>query len=115
MNGRDHEELLSAYHDGELAGEERASVERLLEGDVAAREALDDMVDLSRLLGAMPRPAAPSDLHAAVMRQVRQAAPTRPAPTQPAVRPRRYWIWSAATVACLLLVIFVVQQNFIAS
>jgi anti-sigma factor RsiW len=112
MNGRDHEELLSAYHDGELAGEERASVERLLDNDVTAREVLDDMADLSRLLGALPRPAAPPEMHAAVMRQVRQAAPTRAAQPQPAARPRRYWIWSAATVACLLVVVFIVQQNF---
>ncbi len=111
MNGRDHEELLSAYHDGELAGEERASVERRLDNDVMAREVLDDMADLSRLLGAVPRPAAPPEMHAAVMQQVRLVAPTRAAQPRPAVRPRRYWIWSAATVACLLLVLFIVQQN----
>jgi anti-sigma factor RsiW len=111
MNGRDHDELLSAYHDGELAGEERASVERLIGDDLPAREVLDDIADMSRLLGALPRPAAPPEMHAAVMRQVRQAAPTRAAQSRPVARPRRYWVWSAATVACLLLVVFIVQQN----
>ena len=114
MNGRDHEELLSAYHDGELAGAERASVERLLDEDVSAREALDDVADLSRLLASLPHPAAPTGLRDAVMQQVRQAAPTRAASPPPATRPRRYWIWSAATVAGLVLVVFVVQHNLIA-
>lgn len=119
MNSRDHEELLSAYHDGELAGGERADVEQWLAEDESARDILEEIADLSRVLADCPRPAAPPELYAGVMEQVRQAAPVRAAGA-PAARPshasaaaarpsRRYWAWSAATVAGLFVAVLTFQ------
>lgn len=108
MNSRDHEELLSAYHDGELAGGERTDIEQWLAEDESAREILEEIADLSRVLAECPRPVAPPELYAAVMHQVRQATPVRASAA--AARPsRRYWVWSAATVAGLFAAIMTFQ------
>ena len=46
MNGRD-EELLSAYYDGELPEEERSRAEQLLTDELAARDMLDEVAEVS--------------------------------------------------------------------
>lgn len=111
MNGREHEELLSAYHDGELAAGEGADVAQWLAEDGQARDTLEEIADLSRLLAACPTPAAPADLRTAVMERVRQSAPVRAAPRAPTARPsRRYWVLGAATVAGLFLAVLTIPH-----
>lgn len=59
-------EQLTAYLDGELAGDERGAVEALLERDAEARALLDDLRRTSRLIGSLPHATAPSDMAASV-------------------------------------------------
>ncbi len=101
MNAERKFEILSAYHDGELTGEERAAAERLLEESLEAREALEDMAEVSDAVRSLPRPRAPERLRADVMEQVvrlRPAAAGRPLRTS-----RRVWVYSAATAATALV------------
>src|SRR5262245_40665878 len=103
MSGR-NEELLSAYFDGELTDDEKVLVEQLLADDIAARETLDEVAEVSGWIRSLPRPAAPADLHAAVLARVR-AATTPVQAASSATRPkRRHQLhWIAATAASLLI------------
>ncbi|MBL8851425.1 MAG: hypothetical protein JNG89_17205, partial [Planctomycetaceae bacterium] len=107
MSGR-NEELLSAYFDGELTGDEKSLVEQRLADDVAARDTLDDMAEVSAWIRSLPRPAAPADLHGAVLSRVRAAA-TPVHVAAPASRPQRRWNLRriAATSAALLAVVVI--------
>lgn len=101
MSGHD-EEMLSAYIDGELSGEDRSSVEQWLADDVAARELLDELTETSTLVRALPRPTAPEDLRNEVLNRLR-ATPAA-TPRSPAFRPgwRRPAVWVTASAAGLL-------------
>lgn len=54
-------EMLSAYLDGQLTGEERARVERLLEEDGEARHLLEELREVSRAVSTLPRESLPDD------------------------------------------------------
>jgi hypothetical protein len=101
MNAERKFEILSAYHDGELTGEERAAAERLLEESVEAREALEDMAEVSDAVRSLPRPRAPEALRADVMERVVRLRPA--AAGKPRHTSRRVWIYSAATAATALV------------
>lgn len=102
MIGRD-EELLSAFHDGELTEDEKSAVERLVVEDGAARDALDEIAEVSAWLRSLPRPAAPADLRQHVMSQLRAHSAAAPR-TRPASRSaRRYANWAAVSATALLL------------
>src|SRR5688572_17464445 len=101
MNGRD-EELLSALHDGELAGDERDSAERVA-AEAGAREVLDDYAEISSCLRSLPSLPAPVELRDAVMQRVRAAIPAQVAPAPAVHRParRNVWRWSATAAAAV--------------
>ena len=56
------EELLNAYHDGQLNAREAAKVERLLEKDAHAKLLLDQIAQTSQLVRQLPRAEAPESL-----------------------------------------------------
>lgn len=98
MQGHD-EELLSAFHDGELHGDEREAVERTLAESAAARDTLEEFVELRTALQSLPRSAAPAALQSAVMRQLRAAQPLAAPPARPRGHAALRWI--VPTAACL--------------
>lgn len=60
------EEQLSAYVDGELTADERSKVEAALAESPEARQRLEELRQVSRLVGTLPRGEAPEDLHEAL-------------------------------------------------
>lgn len=111
MNGRD-EELLSAYYDGELPDEERARAEQLLTDDVAAREVLDEVAEVSGWIRELPRTAAPAGLHDDVLARIRTSAAALPLKSAPARSSWRRWAgWTAASAAGLLIAAFLFRNE----
>jgi hypothetical protein len=111
-NGAPHiNDLISALHDGELAGHEREAAEQLLEESADSRAELEDYRALSELLRELPAVSAPDGMRAAVMRQIEREQPPAPV-ASPALRRQRPWrfrigiIASMLTAAAALLVIF---------
>lgn len=88
-NGRPtSDELLSAYHDGELSAADRDAVERLLADSADARAELEDYRALSEQFGGIPKERAPADLRAAVLQRI-QPPRSVPAPIVGSTGPRR--------------------------
>ncbi|MFO1093237.1 MAG: hypothetical protein U0992_07970 [Planctomycetaceae bacterium] len=111
MNGRD-EELLSAYFDGELTGDEQSRAEQLLAENLAAREALDELADVSSRLRQLPRPPAPAGMREDVLRQLRaRSALVKTPAADPRSRWRRPAAWIGSVAAGLLIAVFVYQQR----
>lgn len=69
MNQREElgDELLSAYLDGELSGDERREVERLLSEDPARRQALEELQALSGDFQTLPRYELADDFYQRVL------------------------------------------------
>jgi hypothetical protein len=112
MNGRD-EELLSAYYDGELPDEEKTRAELLLTEDVSAREALDEVAEVSGWLRELPRTAAPDGLREEVLARIRSSAAALPVKSAPVRSSWRRWAgWSALSAAGLLVAALVFRQQF---
>lgn len=114
MNGRD-EELLSAYLDGELTDDERSRVEQWLADDLSAREALDELAEVSAWVRGLPRPAAPVDVHNAVLVRVRPLnapASARSAPRGPMWRRRAAWLGSSAALLLVAFTLFLARPVF---
>ena len=58
----DISQRLSAYLDGELEGDQRRQVERLLRGNAPARQLLEELRCTTALVAALPRHAAPESI-----------------------------------------------------
>lgn len=97
------DELLSAYYDGELADDERAAAERLLDESADAGAELDDYRELSELLRRLPIAKAPPGLRAAVLQQIDalpDSATRRPAAASTPIATRaRGWKRSIVLIA----------------
>jgi len=105
MNGCD-EELLSAYYDGELPEEEKSRAEQLLADDVAAREVLDEVAEVSGWIRDLPRASAPASLREDVLARIRKPAPPAPLSSAPARSNwRRQANWAAVSAVGLLLAV----------
>lgn len=72
MNNPSENELLSAYLDGELTAEERSRVERLLAGDPAAKQLLDELRTLKAAVQSLPREGVGEDLSSNIFRIAQQ-------------------------------------------
>ncbi len=96
------DELLSAYVDGELSGDQAAQVEQRLSVDPKAKQLVEEMRALSDTLQAMPCETANKDLREAVL----QRTVTLPREGR-ATRGVRRWGWAAMALAAgLLLMVF---------
>jgi hypothetical protein len=97
-------ELLSAYVDGELNGEQLAQVEQRLRTDSAAQQLVDELRSLSTTLQAMPRESVGENLSKSVLQRVeRTKLPEKASATGGA----RRWGWAAMALAAALLLMFV--------
>lgn len=130
------EELLSAYLDGELTGEERSRVERWLADSPDARQLLDELRSLKTSLERMPRARLGHDFAEHVLRHAEREVLTgdvgehaAPIPTSASAkkiesaarverlsglswqRLRRPVIWASLTLAAGLLIMFV-ERDF---
>ncbi|MEX0866671.1 MAG: zf-HC2 domain-containing protein, partial [Pirellulales bacterium] len=119
MNVR-NEELLSAYLDGELSGEEQARVEQLLAENGSFRSLHDDLRALRIDVESLPRYAAPEGFAQQVLaearRQAAKATAVGPAPEQNgkvdlpeqgsiAMSGRSRWVWPLIAAAAALLIL----------
>lgn len=110
MNGRD-EELLSAYFDGELTGDEQSRAEQLLAESTVAREALDEFAEVSSRLRDLPRPPAPAGVREDVLRRLRaHSPPVRVPAADSRPRWRRPAAWIGSVAAGLLVAVVGYQQ-----
>lgn len=104
------EEMLSAYVDGELAGQERAAVEAWLAEDPAAREKVEDFRRLSGLFSGIPRTEVPQEFPANVL----QLAERRMLLPEPAAvrrqQPFRRWLVAVGAPLASAAVLFVIAQ-----
>ena len=74
-----HDELISAYLDGELTSEEQARVERALDENVELRQMFDELRVLRSTLQSLPREEPSSDWSQAVLRRAERAMLAAPA------------------------------------
>jgi negative regulator of sigma E activity len=106
------DELLSAYLDGELAGEELARAERLVAEQPGSRQWLAELRALGEGLRALPRSHLGEGFPERVLRKAErqllsesQVPLASPADSSPARwRNKRPWIYAAASLAAGLLV-----------
>jgi anti-sigma factor RsiW len=116
-------ELLSAYLDGELTAAEQSRVERLLAGDTAAKQLLDELLALKAAVQSLPREGVGEDLSPRIFQiaaERKMSGPDSPPSSEPEhSRPRlvrqiadrfqnnpRMIVWPLVivTVAVLLMV-----------
>lgn len=106
MDQAHYDELLSAYLDRELSPDERATVDRLLEKSVEARERLHDLEVTSRFMRAQPQLQLGVDFADGVIDRLRSESLIRPAPAEPKPILRRnvWWVGAPLAAAATLLV-----------
>lgn len=68
----DADALMSAYLDKQLAPEEAARVEKLLAESPEAREELDGLENMLKLVKALPEVVAPPDFYEKVAKKIRR-------------------------------------------
>jgi len=95
-------DLISAFHDGELAGHDLQAAEQLLEESADSRAELEDYRALSELLRELPAVSPPEGLRAAVMRRIEQASSAPPVQSATPTRPRRRWRFRVGLVVTML-------------
>jgi len=78
MNEMSHDELLSAYLDGELTADQQAQVERRLASDPRARQLIDDLRALRATLQDLPEQMIEEDLAPIVLRVAERRMLTEP-------------------------------------
>ncbi len=113
MNQRDDytDELVSAYFDGELAGDELARVEQLLTRGERESQWLEQIKSLRQDLRLMPTPQPERDFSRRTLEAVRRAQPEMPPPhivprvatNAPSLRRLSGWVSAAVAVAAVLL------------
>ncbi len=109
------DELLSAYVDGELTGEELAQVERRLADDPQSRQLVEELRLMSVEVQSLPRQTVGEDLRATVMQRAERAMLLGTEERQ-ALRPSesgssRRWMWPAMAVAASLLLAVFLPKN----
>ena len=72
MKNQPENELLSAYLDGELTAAEQSRVERLLAGDPAAKQLLDELRTLNAAVQSLPREGLGEDLSSRIFQIAEQ-------------------------------------------
>jgi len=113
MARRPSEEMLQAYHDGELGFFARRRVERELAASPEARDALSSLALVGELVRESQTASVPVDLWAEIARQLPAAAPRaaeveRPGPAEVLswlLRPAGVAVAAAAVLAALVLLL----------
>lgn len=112
------DELLSAYLDDELTPEERARVEERLKADPRARQLLDELRAVSRVMKELPPATLGADLRETVLRRAERAmlvsgkrdsagGPNEIGRRMPFGRSKRAWFWAGTAIAAgLMLMVF---------
>ncbi len=110
-----HEELISAYVDGELTDEEQRQVKQLLSEDEAARQLFAEFQSLRSSLRSLPAESVDHEFSKEILERVEQvsseqsrvtALPARQEPREPTFRPRML-LWPAmAIAAAIMLMVF---------
>ena len=99
------EELLNAYHDGQLDEQEAAEVERLLETDARAKLLLDQIAQTSQRVRQLPRAEAPESLRDDIRFQLERDQLLNPQPDRLGRMGRTHlrlrWLTAAAAVILL--------------
>lgn len=117
MNHKPTNDLISAYHDGELSAAERAEVEQLLATSPAARAELESYQSLSGLLREAGRPTLSADLTPAVMQMIEQRMLLPETATRPERKTRSGQVWTrwavliAAVAAGLIVAVQVAPRH----
>ena len=112
-----HDEMLSAYLDGELSAEEQAEVERRLAEEPESRQLLEELRAMSGAIQAMPRHKLGEEFRDQVLRRAERAMLTEPVrprdepederrATLPIGRSLRPLIWAGLTIAAAILLMF---------
>ena len=97
-----NDELLSAYLDGELVGDERLQVEMRLRDDPDARELLEELRSVSESFQRLPSCKLDVDLRERVLSRVTTMSQLETVE----VAANRRWIYAAAAIAAALLLMF---------
>lgn len=98
------DELLSAFHDGEVTSGERAAVEQRLVTSADARRELSEIREISALLKELPRDRLPSEFPQQVLQAIEREMliPSQAADSTESsaarVTPARRWIGAAAVL-----------------
>lgn len=111
-------ELLSAYMDGELSGEELRAVEQWLATDPAAQAQLEEMQSVSATLQALPRESLSDERKQAIADQVHRiddsdagASGSDGVPAVRIGRSTRGWLYSAAAIAAAIAIMLSVSGD----
>lgn len=99
-----NDELLSAYVDGELTGEELAQVEERLQNDPAARELVEELRQLSSTLQGLPKESVGSDLRQKILVCGEKALEHHSGSP-------RQWMWAVLALAAALMLMFVLPED----
>ena len=101
------DELLSAYVDGELTGEQLAQVEQQLADDPRACQLVDELRTLSREIQSLPKETIGQDLRTTVLQRAERAmllGSESPVVSKPrAASSSRRWAWAAMAIAASLM------------
>ncbi|MFM9961594.1 MAG: anti-sigma factor family protein [Planctomycetaceae bacterium] len=98
------DDLLSAFHDGEVTSAERAAVEQRLATSADARRELSEIREISALLKELPRDRLPSEFPQQVLQSIEREMLIPSQPTDSTelssarVSPTRRWIGAAAVL-----------------
>jgi len=108
-----HPELLSAYIDGELTGEELRVVEAWLAEDSDARALADEMRSVSATLQALPPQELSGDWSHQLSTRLDEVAKPHDQATfnVPLGRSSRGWLYSAAAIAAAVAIMFFVPRE----
>lgn len=115
-----HDELISAYLDDELAPDQRDEVERLLASDAGARRLRDELRAQRDALSKLPRLSLGEDLTGAVLRAAeRRMLLDTPMPATAASRDTPDWLrrarrpaaWAALVLAAGLLIMLLAPRR----
>ncbi len=109
------DELLSAYVDGELTGEQLAQVEQQLADDPRARQWVEELRTLSREIQSLPKETIGQDLRTTVLQRAERAmllGSESPVVSKPrAASSSRRWAWAAMAIAASLLLTLYLPEN----
>lgn len=109
MKFAEHEELLSAYADGELSGDEKDFVERLLKTDPEANKFYRETLVMKDSFADFPRFALPENFADHCMDAIERRSDTRPLAAGRSLLERltrpRIWIYPLASLVALALLV----------